>query len=246
MSRGCQAANPRGRNLTTCTLCTFCIECNHWYVAETPNPPAPIAQDQPCSGGTSSPRSRRTRHDIHRAALSLASDQPVQDITVERIAEAADVSRRTFFNHFATKNDAFIPEFPPVPPEAIEAFASGSTPRMLDAVEEVLTIHCELLRPLLDDGGIGMLLVHENPELKALLMAKVHGFESDMRAATARRLHLEEDSPVPLAVANVVSALERTVLESWRTEPAGASLPALVHRVVEGFGNAMLPDTHRG
>lgn len=158
---------------------------------------------------------------------------------MERIAEAANVSRRTFFNHFATKNDAFIPDFPPLPPETVEAFASGTTPCLLDAVEGVLTVHCELLSPLLDDGGIGIRVVHENPELKALLMAKVRGFESEMRDASARRLGVDQDSPVALAVANLISALERTILESWRTQPAGTQLPALVHLVVEGLGNAL-------
>lgn len=210
-------------------------------MTEPPSISEPDAQDPPRTGGGSSARSRRTRHDIHRAALHLACDQPVQDITVERIAEAADVSRRTFFNHFATKNEAFIPEFPPVPPETVEAFASNEAPRLLDAIEDVLLVHCELLQPLIDDGGTGMRIVHENPELKALLMAKVRGFETDMRAAAARRLHLEKDSPVPLAVANLVSALERTVLESWRTEPEGTPLPDLVHRVVEGLGSALYP-----
>ncbi|MBB5957017.1 AcrR family transcriptional regulator [Saccharothrix tamanrassetensis] len=57
------------------------------------------------------PRERRksaTRLALHQAALRLALEHGPDRVTVESIADAADVSRRTFSNHFAGKEEAIF------------------------------------------------------------------------------------------------------------------------------------------
>lgn len=49
-----------------------------------------------------------TRQRIRRAALALARQRGVARATVDDISEAADVSPRTFFNYFASKEDALV------------------------------------------------------------------------------------------------------------------------------------------
>jgi AcrR family transcriptional regulator len=51
-------------------------------------------------------KKRRTRQAIRAAAIDLFTKQGVAATTVDQIAEAADISTRTFFNYFDTKEEA--------------------------------------------------------------------------------------------------------------------------------------------
>ncbi len=51
-------------------------------------------------------KKRRTRQAIRAAAIHLFTTQGVAETTVEQIAAAADISPRTFFNYFDTKEQA--------------------------------------------------------------------------------------------------------------------------------------------
>jgi AcrR family transcriptional regulator len=53
-------------------------------------------------------KARLTRAAIHEAAVRLACEHGLDAATVAQIAEAAGVSPRTFFNYFASKEDAVI------------------------------------------------------------------------------------------------------------------------------------------
>lgn len=52
-----------------------------------------------------------TKLALEAAALDLTIEVGLESLTVEQIAERANVSRRTFFNYFATKEDALVGEF---------------------------------------------------------------------------------------------------------------------------------------
>lgn len=51
---------------------------------------------------------RRTRSEISQVALELFEERGVERTMVDDIVERAEVSQRTFFRHFATKEDAAL------------------------------------------------------------------------------------------------------------------------------------------
>src|SRR5215469_10625557 len=53
-------------------------------------------------------KKRATRHALRRVAFTLAAERGWANVTVEDIAEAANVSPRTFFNYFPTKEAALF------------------------------------------------------------------------------------------------------------------------------------------
>lgn len=60
---------------------------------------------------------------IHDAAATLAVERGLENATVEATAEAAGISPRTFFNYFATKDDAVLGvRTPTLDPALLEGF----------------------------------------------------------------------------------------------------------------------------
>jgi len=66
-----------------------------------------------------------TAHRITLAAQLLTEQHGLDGFTMEELAEAADVSRRTLFNYFASKTDAVLGPEPEVPEADVDAFRSG-------------------------------------------------------------------------------------------------------------------------
>lgn len=65
----------------------------------------------------------QTHRRIHDAAVELALRDGLAAATVSDIAERAGISRRTFFNYYASKEDAVLGVHEPqIPPSALEAF----------------------------------------------------------------------------------------------------------------------------
>jgi AcrR family transcriptional regulator len=73
--------------------------------AKTPN-------DGPRRSGLLQERSRRTRHELVRTALALWTERGfergIEETTVEEIAQAAGVTKGTFYFHFAHKEDVLL------------------------------------------------------------------------------------------------------------------------------------------
>ncbi len=76
-------------------------------------------------GGLRERKKRETRAALTAAALRLALEKGPDNVTVEEISEAADVSVRTFFNYFSHKEHAILGRNPAHLARALELFATA-------------------------------------------------------------------------------------------------------------------------
>jgi AcrR family transcriptional regulator len=85
------------------------------------------------SCGRRAARKRETEQRIHRCALLLTDERGLEGWTMDELAAAADVSRRTLFNYYPGKSDAVLGGPPELPADALAAFdAGGPTGRLVD------------------------------------------------------------------------------------------------------------------
>ncbi|WP_067451779.1 TetR/AcrR family transcriptional regulator [Actinomadura macra] len=76
------------------------------------------------TGGLRERKKEATRRALHEAAMRLAVEHGLDEVTVEAIADAAGVSRRTFSNYFAGKEDALLYSDEQRMRRLVETFAS--------------------------------------------------------------------------------------------------------------------------
>ena len=179
-----------------------------------------------------------TRRAIAAVALQLAIEHGPDAVTVEDIAAAADVSPRSVFNYFGTKDEAILGLDPSVRTEVVEqltARPAHETP--LEALAALLT---ERMTGADDDGRIWRAraeLVRQHPRLRAAQVTSQAALEHELTLVVAQRtgLDAERDAYPALVVAVALSAL-RNVLGRSRA----GNRQQLAQEIEEAF--ALLSD----
>jgi AcrR family transcriptional regulator len=170
------------------------------------------------------------RRTLQRAALELTAERGLEHVTVEDIAAAADMSPRTFFNYFASKEDALVA----TDQQGIEqltgrllARPAGEAP--LEALRAVLVGRLREDAPDLDLLRLCMSVVEPNPVLLPRLVGSFAAAERALAVAVAHRTGTDVDRDAyPMLLAAVATAALRTALHLWRTGDFAAPLPDLV------------------
>jgi len=174
-------------------------------------------------------RRQETTTTIAEAALDLALQRGWRDVTVDDVAEAAGVSRRTFFNYFPTKDEALLHLATTWDAALLEAFARSTGP-VLNALEALVVAQAE---QGLHDRARGLQvvrLVESTPELLPGLLARFATVERDLAVA----LRARGTDPVQADVlAACVSAVLRVATTTWLT---GSTDPDPVATLRRAFG----------
>ena len=173
-----------------------------------------------------------TRQALSEAAMRLVLERGFDHVTVEAISEAADVSARTFFNYFSSKEEAVLGDAPD--PAAVRQ-AILERP----ATEVPLQAACNVLRGLaleLSERREEMLLreqlVYRHPTLFAKHLSAYAGFERALGDAIAERLGRfggdDADELYPSVVAAAVTAATKAALQHWMQDAGRVPLSDVV------------------
>ena len=134
-----------------------------------------------------------TRRAIQLAVLDIASERGLDKVTIEEVSRIADVSPRTFFNYFATKEEALLGDGPHLPPDdQILEFVHAGTGQLFADLGAMLAASATLTN---DDHDMSLRRRHVlrgHPQLFALRMASMKSFEASLAEVIARRLEADD------------------------------------------------------
>ncbi|ANM08931.1 MULTISPECIES: TetR family transcriptional regulator [unclassified Rhizobium] len=174
---------------------------------------------------------RQTRERIEQAAVSLFLQRGFETTTVEDITEAADVSKRSFFDYFPSKE------------EVVFAWQDGFADRLMAAIaarpaEEPLVAAVEAaitatVIAAVDERSLALgELIHRTPALKARDQLKYARLEQKLAEALLLRKgnDPQERSRMHILAAVVIGAL-RVGAELWRQRPPDAAPQDIAHEI---------------
>jgi AcrR family transcriptional regulator len=185
-----------------------------------------------------------TRLALASAALRLADEHGLDRVTVDDIARVAGVSPRTFFNYFASKEDAIVgwsEEGTASVVEELAARPASETP--VEALRAAIHASADHLQADPDDWVIRHRLTATNPSLNVRYAARIAAVEHELVVEIARRTRLDPDlETYPAAVVSAAMAASRVAITVWLARERRASLPELFDEVLDQLaGGFSLP-----
>ena len=163
-----------------------------------------------------SQRNLETKYRISETAMTLFLNQGYESVTVDSVAAASQVSRRTVFRYFATKDELPFPDHSERIAE-LQRRLNDSAPDA-DAVESVIAATEESLRDFLRRPELVLSRYRLTRIVAELRSREVVEHERYVAVTTAYlRDRLPPDTPTfqPTALAALIDAIHRAVLGDW-------------------------------
>jgi AcrR family transcriptional regulator len=177
---------------------------------------------------------QQTRERLIETAMTLFLERGFEATTLDDIATAADISRRSFFHYFASKEDVVF------------AWHEGTTAALIAAVaarpaDESMLVAAEnaiiaIARQLDSNEAIAIArLKQDNPALQARDQLKYEQLERALADALAKRAGRKADMLQARLVAMVATGAMRIGGEIWTAEGVRETPEALAKRIFAGI-----------
>lgn len=178
-------------------------------------------------------RGRRNRAALIAAAIELFISNGYEQTTVEQIAEMAGVAPRTFFHHFAAKDDILFDGYADRLAEAIRRFRAarsrslwGALAEASEAVAEAITDNPELFL-------VRATMYSNLPALRATMLRINDDWIDQMSTEVARWLGSDEAADVrPRLAATVLNGANRAAIDVWVSGGGTGDLIAMMSDTV--------------
>jgi AcrR family transcriptional regulator len=151
-------------------------------------------------------KNARTREAIERAALELALEQGFDHTTVDEIAERADVSPRTVFTRYPTKDAIVFGGLADSNAALVEALEQGDGD-FVDRLLQFVSLRAEAARERMALEALSLRAMLSDPSLRRTLRGQLDEAEGLVARRLADELGLPADEPGTRVFAASVSGL---------------------------------------
>lgn len=189
--------------------------------------------------------SERKQHSVREAicdqATRLFIERGYQETTIDDIARASGIGRRTFFRYFKTKEDVVLWKFDQFARRTLDLIAQRPAREpALEALESALTQASEFYNQQPEQTLAILKLTDETPALHAQQLLQQQHWKGWFASALRSRTRATPRSLLPELAASIAIEAMAIAVRRWLVEPRAdlnaqisASFSAL-RRVVEG------------
>jgi AcrR family transcriptional regulator len=214
-----------------------------------------VAATTPSTEPRASLRERKklaTRRLLRRAALDLVAERGLPNVTVEDIAEAAEVSPRTFFNYFPSKEAALFGGDPDRAAVLRERVANGAPGKSaLDALRVVLAQDSEAMAAEFRELGGDpvdwlrrMKVARTDPHFRAAQAAHMALIDRAIAEGLAARLGTDQETdPYPGVMAAAAVGVVRASMAFWAGTGGAVPLGQLIDQAFRALADGLPEDS---
>lgn len=179
-------------------------------------------------------RGLRNREALIHAALELFTVHGYEATTVEQISAAAGVAPRTFFRHFATKDDILFDGYVERLREATRRFRASRSSSLWEALFEASSAVAEAIMNQPEIFVVRARMYHNVPPLRATMLRINEDWIDQLTAEVARWLHSDADSDLrPRLAAALINGANRAAIDAWVAGGGEGDLRELMTESVE-------------
>jgi TetR/AcrR family transcriptional regulator, regulator of mycofactocin system len=179
--------------------------------------------------------------ELELISLRMFTEDGFEDTTVERIAAAAGVSKRTFFRYFDTKADVLWHAFDGEVRALRAAFgAIRADVPLMEAIRHAVVGVNHYRAEDVAELRARMNLIGSVPALQASAAQHYDAWERAVSEFAAGRLGLPADSLYPLAIGRATLAVCRSAYERW-ADRADADLTVYLDQALQALSAGFDP-----
>ena len=201
-----------------------------------------VKNAEPPTVGLAARKKQRTRQRLAEAAAELFYERGYDATTIDDIAAAVDVSPRTFYRYFPTKEDLVVA----IGETSIESFlaALGARPSDEPLLAAVGAAVDDALAPGWEDTSrvrSFMALIRDTPAFRARWVEEAYDNRHRLAAVIAGRTDGDPTSLRNLLIAGAISMAINTAVQSWADQDAEPGPRDVVHRALAELALPLLP-----
>ncbi|MCV7370543.1 TetR family transcriptional regulator [Mycolicibacterium duvalii] len=178
-------------------------------------------------------RGQRNRQALIDAALELFAADGYESTTVEHISARAGVAPRTFFHHFAAKEDILFDGYPERLHEATRRFRASRSPSLWGALAEASAAVAEAISAQPEMFLTRARMYAGHPALRATRLRLNDDWIEQMTSEVAIRLGTDPHTDLrPRLAVAVVNGANRAAIDTWVADGGRGDLTASMAEAV--------------